>query len=73
MLLNRDKLIMLQNSTLIHGDLPVGSAICHKQRAYSQKLTPYLFQNDVALYSQSHWKRENTTDINFWGFNKLKD
>ena len=39
----------------------------------SQKLTPYLLQNDVALYFESYWKRENVADIIFLDFNKLND
>ena len=39
----------------------------------SQKLTLYLFQNDVVLYFESYWKREDVTDNNFWEFNKLND
>ena len=31
-----------------------------------EKLTPYFFQNDVALCFEPYWKRENGTDINFW-------
>ena len=38
---------------------------------YKWKLTPYLFQNDVVLYFESYWKRENVADINFWDFNRL--
>ena len=40
---------------------------------YSQKLTPYLFQKNAALYFESYWKRENAADIKFWTFNKLND
>ena len=40
---------------------------------HSQKLTLYLFRNDVVLYFESSWKRENTADINFWCFIKLND
>ena len=32
MLLNKEKLTMLQNSSLIHGDFTVGSAICYKRK-----------------------------------------
>ena len=39
----------------------------------SQKLTPDLFQNDVVLYFESYWKRQNVADINFWDLNKLND
>ena len=39
----------------------------------SQKLTSDLFQNDVVLYFESYWKRENVADNNFWDFNKLND
>ena len=40
---------------------------------HSQKLTPYLFQNDAALYFESYWKRENAADINLWCFSKFND
>ena len=39
----------------------------------SQKFTPYLLQNDVVLYFESYWKRENVADINFWDFNRLNE
>ena len=68
MLINREKLIMLQNLLLIHIDLPVGPSICYNDIQY-----PYLFQNDVVLYFESYWKRENVADINFWDFNRLND
>ena len=43
-------------------------------KEHSQKLTTYLLQNDVVLYFESYWKRENVADINFWDFfNKLND
>ena len=42
-------------------------------KEHSQKLTPDLFKNDVVLYFESYWKRENVADINFWDFNKLND
>ena len=32
-----------------------------------------MFQNDVFLYFQSYWKRENVAGINFLGFSKLND
>ena len=35
-----------------------------QMREHSQKLTPHLFQN-VVLYFESYWKRENVADINF--------
>ena len=44
-----------------------------KLKEHSQKLTSYLFQNDVVLYFKPYWKRENAADINFWCFIKLKD
>ena len=44
-----------------------------EMKEHSQKLTPYLFQNDVALYFESYWKHKNVTDINFWDFNKLNN
>ena len=44
-----------------------------QMKEHSQKLTPYLFRNDVVLYFESYWKRENVADINFWDFNKLND
>ena len=40
---------------------------------HNKKLSPYLFQNYVALYFESYWKRENAAEINFWSFIKLKD
>ena len=40
-------------------------------KEHSQKVTPYLFQNDVVLYFESYWKQENAADIIFLGFNKL--
>ena len=39
----------------------------------SQKLTPYLLPNDVLLYFESYWKRENLADITLLEFNKLND
>ena len=42
-----------------------------QMREPSQKLTLYLFQNDVALYFESYWKRENVAGINLWDFDKL--
>ena len=44
-----------------------------QMKEHSQKLTPDLFQNDVALYFESYWKRENVTDINIGDFNELND
>ena len=44
-----------------------------QMKDHSQKLTPYLFQNDVVSYSESYWKRENVANNNFWDFNKLND
>ena len=38
---------------------------------YSQKSTPYLFQNNVALYLEPYWKQDNA-DIKLWYFIKLK-
>ena len=32
-----------------------------------------MLQNDVVLYFESYWKRENVVDINFWDLNKLND
>ena len=43
-----------------------------KEAEHSQELTPYLFQNDVALYFEPFWKQNNAEDINFWYFIKLK-
>ena len=40
---------------------------------HRQKLSPYLFQNDVALYFDPYWKIENAADIKFWCFIKLND
>ena len=42
-------------------------------KEHSIKLTLYLLQNDVVLYFESYWKRENVVDINFWDLNKLND
>ena len=39
----------------------------------SQKLTPYLFQNDGALYFEGYWKRDFAAAINFRCLIKLKD
>ena len=39
----------------------------------SQKLIPYLFQNDVVLFFKTYWKQENAADIDFWCFIKLND
>ena len=44
-----------------------------QMKVHSQKVTPYLFQNYVALYFESYWKRENVADNSFWNFNKLND
>ena len=33
-------------------------------KQHRQKLTLYLFQNDVALYSESYSKRESAAHIN---------
>ena len=64
---------MFQSLSLIHGDLPVGSVICYIQKSIVKKLTPYLFKNDVVLYFEPYWKRENAADINFWCCDKLND
>ena len=69
MLKNREKLKMFQNLLLIHTDLPVGL----QMKEHSQKLTPYLFQNNFVLYFESYWKRENVTGINFSDCSKLND
>ena len=67
MLLNREKLILLQIHHLSKVNLQLGlQYVTNKE--HSQKLTPYLFQNNVVLYFESYWKRENEADINFWGF-----
>ena len=42
-----------------------------QMKKHSQKLTPYLLQNDVVLYFESYWKRENLADITLLEFNKL--
>ena len=42
-------------------------------KEHKHKLTTYLFQNDVALYFESYWKRENVADNNSWDFHKLND
>ena len=42
-------------------------------KKHSQKLTPYLLQNDVVFFFESYWKREKVADINFLDFNKLND
>ena len=47
--------------------------MCPITNEHSQKITFYLFQNDVALYFGPYWKQENAADINFWCFIKLKD
>ena len=44
-----------------------------QMKEHSQRLNPYLFRNDVVLYFESYWKRENVADINFWDFDKLND
>ena len=44
-----------------------------QMKEHSQKLTLYLFQNDVVLYLESYWKGENVADNNFCDFNKLND
>ena len=43
-----------------------------KGAEHSQKLTLYLFQNNVALYFEPYWKQDNAADINFWYLIKLK-
>ena len=45
------------------GQNPVGA---------QEKMNP-LFQNNVALYFEFNWKRENVADISFWCFIKLKN
>lgn len=70
MLLNKEKIKMLQNLLLIHGDLLVGCAIYYKSKAVP-KINLYLFQNDCVLYFKSYWKREYAADTNFWCFDKL--
>ena len=42
-------------------------------KEHSQKLTPDLFKNDVVLYFESYWKRENVADINFCDFPTQKE
>ena len=44
-----------------------------QMKEHKQKLASYFFQNDVVLYFESYWKRENVPDNNFWDFNKLND
>ena len=38
----------------------------HRLITVIEKLTPYLYQNDLAFYFEPYWKRENAADINFW-------
>ena len=38
-----------------------------QMKEHSQKLTPYLFQNDVVFYFESYWKQENVADTIFLG------
>ena len=76
MLFKRKKLIMLQNLSLINGDIRAGFAIKEgllQIKGYSQKLIPYLFQDDVVLYFESYWKQENAAGINCWCFIKVND
>ena len=40
MLINREKLIMFQNLSLIHIDIPVGPAICYKLKIKKSKVNP---------------------------------
>ena len=42
-------------------------------KGYSQKLIPYLFQDDVVLYFESYRKQENAAGINCWCFFKVND
>ena len=42
-------------------------------KKHSQKLTPYLLQNDVVFFLESYGKQENVADINFLDFKKLND
>ena len=44
-----------------------------QMKEHSQKLTPYLFRNDVPLCFESYWKQKNVTGMNFWDFNKLNN
>ena len=41
-------------------------------KEHSQKLTPDLFKNDVVLYFESYWKRENVAadQVKGYGFKK---
>ena len=42
-------------------------------KEHNQKLTHYLFQNNIVLYFESYRKRENAANIIFSVFNKLND
>ena len=66
MLFNWEKLIMLQNSLLIHGDLTAESARCYKQKSIvkNEPLTCFKMMSPYIL---------NPININFWCFNKLND
>ena len=45
------------------------SCLMYKKIAeHSQKWTPVLFQNDVALCFEPYWKQENAVDMNFLVF-----
>ena len=44
--------------------------MCPITSEHSQKLTPCLCQNDVALYFEPYWNQEYVADISFI---KLKD
>ena len=40
-------------------------------KEHSHKLTPHLFQIDVALYFEPYWKQQNVAGTSFWCFIKV--
>ena len=63
MLSNRKKLIMFQNWSLMHIELSSWACNMLQIKERSQKLTPYLFQNDVVLYFECY--------CYFWSFDEF--
>ena len=61
---------LVPNVTLFKYFLKIRNYFVNK---HSEKLNPYLFQNDVALYFEVYWRQENAADISFRCFIKLKD
>ena len=50
---------------ILYIDIYIIYYILYIEKEHSQKLSPYLFQNYVALYFALYWKRENWLTLIF--------